>query len=191
MANRLSDILSNMLAVPSVKNAVNLGHFIVKAAFGTTSVLAADGDGIIYPVFRVDADWRLLSLWTHNDAIAGGTDYDFGIYTAGDWNLADQAVKDKDIYVDGVSMATARNTFIHNDTAGAVEASLGSAGAVLGAVVGGGTITGIQRMRPIWQDAGLSAAPMPGTQFDLCWTGNTVGTGAGTILTIGLFAANM
>lgn len=193
MANRLSNLLANVLAVPAVKNPISgaqaSGFGVVYGMVASISVLAADGDGIIYPCFRVDASWILKNLQIHNDAITGGTDYDFGGYVSGDWNQADQTVKDKDIYCDGISMATARNTFVHNDTAGAVEASLGSAGAVLGAVVGGGTITGIQRWRRIWQDLGDTVAPTPGTTYDLALTANTVGTGAGTILVCAEFIA--
>lgn len=191
MANRLSDLLANLYPAspPALFNDVNLGFAQVKFCMATISVLAADGDGIIYPAFRVSSDWRLIDLWLHNDAIAGATDYDVGLYTAGNWNLADQAVKDKDIWVDGISMVAARITPIHNDTAGAVEISVGSGQGVLGAVVGGGAITGIQRFRRIWEDAGLAAAPTPGTEYDVCITANTVGTAAGTIKLAGFFAA--
>ncbi len=196
MANRLSDLLSNILAVPKVMNPVNAGFASLKMMVATTSVLAADADAHVYPCFRVPSDWRLVDLWTFNDAITGGTDYDFGIYQSGDWNSADQAVVDKDIYVDGASFATARVFGVSVDPSLAARsnsdavASLGSAKNMLGTISGGGALTGIQRFRAIWQDAALSAAPVPGTTYDLAWTANTVGTGAGTIITVGFFAAN-
>ena len=181
MAKVLSDLMTNVLG--TVKNSVLLNDAAVYFAKATTAVAAADADGTFYPVLRLPAHARIIHIIVGNDAITGGSDYDLGLYVAGDWNSADQTVKDKDIYADGISMATARNTYIHNDTAGAVEASLGSRGAILGAVVGGGAITGIQWVRQVWQDAGDAAEPTPGTQYDLTWTANTVGTGAGTIVT--------
>ncbi len=183
MANTLSDIMANALARPRVLNPALAVQGAVYFTRASTSVLAADADGRIYPVMRLPSHARILQVWVGNDAITGGTAYDLGLYVAGDWNSADQAVKDVDIYADGISMATARNTLVHNDTAGAVEASLGSRGVILGAVVGGGAITGLQWARQVWQDAGDATAPTPGTEYDLCWTAPTVGTAAGTIIT--------
>lgn len=197
MANRLSDLMANLYpsSPPALFNEVNLGFAQVKFLVGTISVLAADNDGHIYPAFRVSSEWRLIDLWLFNDAITGGTDYDVGLYNAGNWNLADQTVRDRDIWVDGASMATARIFGISVDPALASRAasdavaSLGSAQNVLGTISGGGAITGIQRFRRVWEDAGLAAAPTPGTEYDVCITANTVGTGAGTIKLAGLFAA--
>jgi hypothetical protein len=181
MANVRSDLMASILA--GTKLDVSLGRLAVYFQKATTAVLAADADGTFYPVMRLPAHARIIQVYVGNDAITGGTDYDLGLYVSGPWDAADQTVKDKDIYADGISMATARNTFVHNDTAGAVEASLGSRGVILGAVVGGGAITGLNWARQVWQDAGDSAAPTPGTTYDLAWTANTVGTGAGTIVT--------
>jgi hypothetical protein len=198
VANRLSDLLANIYpsSPPALFNDVNLAFAQVKFCMGTISVLAADADAIIYPVFRVLADWRLIDLWVFNDAITSGTDYDIGLYNAGNWNLADQTVRDKDIWCDGLTMATARNFGVSVDPSIASRAlsddvaATGSGQNVLGrAMASSASITGIQRFRRVWEDAGLSAAPTPGTEFDVCVTANTVGSLAGTIKVAGLFAA--
>ena len=180
MANTLSDRMTNLLARPVVLNP----HEQVRFKRCSTAVAAADADARVYPVERFRATDRILALWVGNDAITAGTDWDLGLYVAGDWSTADQTVVDKDIYVDGVSMATARNVPI--DTAQILAGGIGSMLNLLGNAPGGGTITGILWARQLWQDAGLSA--QGAEQYDLCWTANTVGSGAGTILTGILYA---
>jgi hypothetical protein len=185
MANRLSSYLSGALAKPAVNQRAH--EVVFSSGPITTSVLAADSDGIIFPVYSVPSHARVVAVIVGNDAITGGTDYNFGIYNSGDWNSADQAVRDVDIYVDGISMAAARDELI--DPAQVLAGSIGSMLNVLGQ--GAGAITGLQYARQVWEDAGLSAAPTPGTMFDLCWTAPTVGSGAGTIRTTILYTVGV
>ena len=185
MANTLSDVLANALAKPRVNNPALQVHGAVYFSRAVTSVLAADADNRIYPVLRLPAHARILALFVGNDAIAGGTDYNLGLYVAGDWNSADQAAKDVDIYVDGLSMAVARDEMI--DPAQVLAGAIGSMFNALGQ--GANAITGLQWARRVWEDAGDAAEPRPGTEYDLAWTAPTVGTGAGTIVTGILYVA--
>jgi hypothetical protein len=186
MANTPSDLITNIYARPRVLNKVSRAHGALYGAVATTAVLAADVDARIYPVVRLPADARIWALFVANSAIAGGTDYDLGVYNAGDWTQADQAAKDADILVDGISMATARDEMI--DPAQVLAAAIGSIFNCLGQ--GTNAITGIQMFRELWEHAGDAAEPQAGTEYDLAWTANTVGTAAGTIKTAVLYTVN-
>lgn len=124
-------------------------------------VAAADDDGSVYRIGKIRANEALPEGKYLNDAITGGTDYDFGIYKEG---VGGAAVK-ADLFVDGASVASA-STHPHGDLTSAVDiADKGKTVGDLLTAIGGITFA-------------------PNEQFDLAWTANTVGTVAGTLTTI-------
>lgn len=129
---------------------------LVKAIPFSFEVAAADDDGSIYRFARVSPRAIVFAVIMNNDVITAGTDYDLGIYKPLD---LDGSVIDKDCLLDGISMATDR-------TAGALLYPFITDGANIGksvAAMGGNT----------------TPHKLPGV--DLAFTGNTVGTAAGTI----------
>ena len=125
-------------------------------------VAAADDDGSIYRVFKgISGDLVPFDVKVTNDAVTGGTDYDFGIYET---ELGD--VKDKDALADGVTMASAR--------------AEGSGISLLSAVGQS------DAEKKIFELAGDSASSRK-QSYDLALTANTVGTAAGTITVKAIF----
>jgi hypothetical protein len=81
---------------------------------------------------------------------AGNNGFQLGLYVAGDWNQSDQVgVGPADSLCDA-SFASARIGELLYDGSPSNSPLTGWA-------------------KPLWESAGLTAAPRPGTQFDLCW----------------------
>lgn len=127
-------------------------------------VAAADDDGSVYRLARVKSSWVPVSISVQTTAITGGTDYDLGIYRIST-SAATGAVVDRDILMDGQTMATA--SLVLN---------------------GMGAVTADNRGKTLWELAGLTADPQ--LEYDLALTANTVGTAAGTIAVTYAFNAN-
>lgn len=119
--------------------------------FQSFAVAATDDDGSIYRIGRIASNAVMYDCLIATDGIVNGTDYDLGLY-----NVDLGAVVDKDLFMDGQTMAAASKTL--NGLANVSVANLN---------------------KPIWQLLGLSADPM--IQYDLAITANTVGTAAGNI----------
>lgn len=124
----------------------------------TFEVAAADDDGSVYRLGRVHSSEVPLESVIMNDSIPGGTDYDLGLYDVG-VDALEAETGSKDLFLDGATMATAR----------AVGSGLSGLSAIPVADFG----------KPIWQLLGLDEDP--NKDYDLAFTANTVGTGAGTI----------
>ncbi len=120
----------------------------------TFEVAAADDNGSVYRLFKVNSCDTILSLEISNDAITGGTDYDVGLYDIG----VGGAVADKDIFADGLDLSSA------TDKTNALTAP------DIAELAG-----------EIWDIAGLSLTSDPQKEYDVAITANTVGTAAGTI----------
>lgn len=158
VANTKSTIVTNADSSPKIMTPVQLSGGRVRGAVATVEVAAADDDTSVYRLFRVHSRWRLLSLRVFCDAITAGTVYDFGLY-----RIADDggAVVDADAYASDVDLSSA--------------------------ITAGTEITFEARnidkiANQIWQDAGATSDP--GYWYDLCATGDTVGSAAGTISAI-------
>lgn len=123
------------------------------AAAATLEVAAADDNNSVYRFARVHSSWRVTSIGLYNDAITGGTAFDCGLYAS-----ADGAAVDSDLFATAVDLSTARTV----PTEILFEAL---------------DIAKIDKR--IWELLGLAADPQ--VEYDLCLTGTTVGTGAGTI----------
>ncbi|MCG8394199.1 MAG: hypothetical protein MI745_14065 [Pseudomonadales bacterium] len=126
----------------------------------TFEVAAADDNGSIYRLFRINSSDVIYSLELSNDAITGGSDYDIGLYDI----TTDGAVVDKDVFADGISVASAgdkTNVLTAPDIA---ELNL-----------------------PVW-DLVSGVTENPQKQYDVAITANTVGSAAGTITVHALVA---
>lgn len=120
----------------------------------SVAVAAADDDGSVYGLAIVDSSWVPAQINIQTTAITGGTDYDLGLYEVG--NGVPGAVVDKDVLMDGQTMASASQT-----------------------LNGMSAVTADKRGQELWQLLGLSADPQK--KYVLALTANTVGTAAGTI----------
>jgi hypothetical protein len=189
MPNVKSDLFNNMVAQPRILNPALVARGAVYFARATNLVAIADVLGTIYPVMRLPAHARIISVIVANDILgAGFSDADLGLYPATDWSdvatVATPFTLARGKYADGVTMVTARNILVDPAQASIAAANTNSMGNVLGSVVGAAeVITGLQWARRLWEDAGFAIEPRPGTEFDLCWTVQTEPAAAGSIVT--------
>lgn len=123
----------------------------------TAEVAAGDDDTSVYRMIRLPSNAVIKELNILNDAIAGGTAYDLGVYQT---NENGGAVVNVDVFSSDISMVTAR-TLPLNAMYESAEVAIENGG------------------KRLWEVLGLSADP--NRQYDLCFTGDTVGTGAGTL----------
>lgn len=158
-----ADLLTGKKAKPLVAGA----RLLTKAA--TVEVAAADTNASTYRFMRVKSDWGVRQLLLWNDAIASGSDFDFGLYK----NAADGgAVVDVDYFASAVSMTSARATPLDITYEAATTASAA------------GDIDRVEKA--IWEILALSADPF--LWYDIVATANHVGSAAGTLSLVGYFA---
>lgn len=149
---------SNLVNNLPADHPVLAGGAAAKLIVGTVEIAAADDNNSIYRFAKgISSDRRLLRVEAVNDAITGGTDYDFGVYKGLDDG---GAVIDKDAFADGVTMASAR--------------AMGSAISLMTAY------DQAEWGKPIYELAGESEGSRT-HKVDLALTANVVGTAAGTI----------
>ncbi|MCP4328427.1 MAG: hypothetical protein GY791_08325 [Alphaproteobacteria bacterium] len=156
IANTKSTEIANLEASPPVANDRLLAGGRVRKKVATIEVAAADDDGSVYRLFRVHSGWHIHSIRILNDAITGGTAFDVGLYGSDDG-----AAVDDDAYASAVDLSSAN---------------------VSGAEVAFEARNIDDAENKVWQDAGAAADGK--TSYDLCLTGDTVGTAAGTITAI-------
>lgn len=129
----------------------------------TEEIAAADDDGSVYRFFAdVPSNLIPVEITIATDGITGGTDYDLGLYLPNGG-----AVVDKDVLMDGQTMASAL-TRATGHQLGLQTVDIANATKTLGEL-----------------DAVSSTVP---PSYDIALTGNTVGTAAGTITIIAKFA---
>lgn len=157
VVNTKSTIITNLDATPpTLASPQDLGGR-VRIAKATLEVAAADDDGSVFRFTRIHSNASMCSLVYFSDAITAGTVYDFGLYrTAADGG----AVADADAY--------ATNVDISSGTAVGVEVAFEAR-----------DINAINNR--LWQDIASGPSSDPGVDYDICATGDTVGTAAGTI----------
>ena len=166
MANNDSTIVTGLEATPSsVANAADL-YGKQRTLVDTFEVAAADSDGDTYTFFPVALDARIDDLEIVNDAITGGTDYDFGFYKITDNDLG--AVIDADILTDGQSMASARGTWTSVLFSGTGAMDQGAVKQRLWETLGYASLTAAR-------DANQT------NQVYFVMTANTVGSATGTV----------
>lgn len=149
-----ADVVADRKGLPSYVNS-DEGRFSVT----TFEVAAADDDGSIYRLFRINSNMIPFNITITNDAITGGTDYELGIYNTLGGPQAG-SVKDLDVLMGTTSMASAR-----------AEGS---------GVSGLTAVSQENATQRLWELAGDTASNHP-SEYDIALTANTVGTAAGTI----------
>lgn len=133
-----------------LSDAARTGGSNIQATFNV-SVAAADDDGSIYRIVQVPSNSIPFKITIGTTAITGGTDYDLGFY-----DRDSGSVVDKDILMDGQTMATASKVLDGVSNVSVANAS-----------------------KAVWELLGLSTDPQK--DYDLALTANTVGTAAGDI----------
>ena len=166
MANHDSTIVTNLEATPSSVADVSQLYGKTRVLTETFEIEVADIDTDTFTFFPVSLDARIDDLLILNDAITGGTDFDFGFYKITDNDLGDPI--DADILADGVDMSSARTTW--NSALFWGSSSKDQA-----------TVK-----NKLWQDLGYSSITAareanPEGMVYMVMTANTVGSAAGTI----------
>lgn len=158
VVNTKTNLVTNLDATPAVVNSVLLLGGILREQVGTVEIAAADEDTSVYRLGRVHSSWRVSQLSVFNDAITSGATFDLGLYaTAADGG----AVVDANAFADNISLTSASLTGTE-------------------VLFEGGSVVGVEDIeQQVWQVAALSADP--NCYYDICLTGDSVGSGAGTV----------
>lgn len=157
-ANTKCNNVTNLDATPRVMNPTYLMGGILKEQVGTVEIAAADDNNSVYRVGRVHSSWRISDIVRYNDAITSGADFDVGLYDTAENG---GAVVNINCFADAVSLVSASVT----GTKDLYEA---------------GSDVGVEDIEQrVWEMAGLTEDP--GKFMDVCYTGVTVGSGAGTL----------
>lgn len=157
-ANTKCTTVTNLDATPATLNDKRLMGGILKEQVGTVEIAAADDNNSVYRVGRVHSSWRISDIIRFNDAITSGTDFDVGLY---DTAANGGAVINVNAFADAVSLASASVTGTND-------------------IYEAGSDVGVEDIeQEVWQMAGLSSDP--NKFMDVCYTGVTVGSGAGTL----------
>ena len=157
-ANTKCNNVTNLDATPRVMNPTYLMGGILKEQVGTVEIAAADDNNSVYRVGRVHSSWRISDIVRYNDAITSGADFDVGLYDTADNGAA---VVNINCFADAVSLVSASVT----GTKDLYEA---------------GSDVGVEDIEQrVWEMAGLTEDP--NKFMDVCYTGVTVGSGAGTL----------
>lgn len=154
---------SNVVAGKKALASATIGAKVVEMV-KTFEIAAADDDGSVYRVFPdVPSSYVPVEITVACDAITSGTDYDLGLY-----KVSGGAVVDKDVLMDGQTLASAL-TRATGHQLGLGNVNIADAEKTLGV---------------------LSAQTNIDPSYDICLTANTVGSGAGTVTIIAKFIQN-
>ena len=166
-ANTLTNNVTNLDATPPVALDKRLFNGILKEQVGTVEIAAADDANSVYRVGRVHSSWRISEIIRYNDAITSGADFDVGIYDTAENGAA---VININCFADAVSLVSGSVT----GTRDLYEA---------------GSDVGVEDIEQrVWEMAGQSSDP--DVWYDICFTGDTVGSGAGTLSLRTRYVAN-
>lgn len=154
VVNTKSTTITNADASPAVHTPGNKAGNKKRFHGETAEIAAGDDDTSVVRLVRVHTSDVLSALKLSNDAISGSTDIDVGLY---DTAANGGAVIDADCYADGIALTSAGANTDLTFSARAIE-KIG---------------------QQVWQDAGLTSDPKK--FVDVCLTGNTIGTAAGTV----------
>lgn len=153
---------ANLAASKLAKTALGSGAETITMV-ATEEIAAADDDGSVYRFFKsVPSNLIPLEVTIATDGITGGSDYDLGLYKVG----VDGAAVDADVLMDGQTLASAL-TRATGHQLGLANVNIADATKSLGE---------------------LSAQTDVDLSYDIALTGNTVGTAAGTVTIIAVFA---
>ena len=141
----------------------------------TEELAADDDDGSVYRFFKgVSGNLIPIDIKVYCDAITNGTDFDLGLYETALFNGVAGVVVDADVFMDGQTLANAITR--GGGTANQDEAVDGLANVAIENLV-----------KKIYEHAGHDESDSK-DGYDICLTGNTVGTVAGTVTIIAIFA---
>lgn len=155
VVNSKSTGITNADSTPIVITNRTLVRAPVMSSVGVIAKAASDNDTSVFRAVRVPSNARIISINRANTAITAGTSYQIGVYeTAQNGGAAVSA---------GLFAAT-------QDLS---AASTGTQSRYLASSVATGE-------QPLWQLLGLTSDPKK--DYDICFTGVTAGTGAGTLL---------
>lgn len=150
-----ADVVASKKSIPAFQNGAEVVQTV-----SIISVAAADDDGSVYRIARVNAKMVPVEIIVTNSAVTGGTDYEIGIYNTLDGPLSG-AVKDLDVLLGTTSMASAR-----------AEGS---------GISGLSAVAVANSQQRLFELAGDTESDHP-SEYDIAVTANTVGTVAGTIV---------
>lgn len=156
VANTKSTAITNDDASPKVLNQPYIDSAVIKEKVGTVETAAADDDGSVYRLVRVRSSCRITSLLVANDAITAGTAFEMGVYQTA---LNGGAVVDADIFASAVDLSSALGWTEYINEATATDKD--------------------KVEKRLWELLGLTVDPQ--RDYDICLTGTTVGSAAGTI----------
>jgi hypothetical protein len=157
-ANTKSTAITNGDASPVVLNDPRIDGAVLREKVATVEIAAADDANSVYRMVRVHSSWRISEITRFNDAITSGTDYDVGLYDTAENG---GAVVNINAFADAISLASASVTGVSE------------------MYESGGDIGVEDIEQKVWEVAGLASDP--GKFMDLCYTGVTPGSGAGTL----------
>lgn len=155
-ANTKSTQITNAdLPTAIVFNDARVANGSLREAIATLEVAAADDNNSVYRFVRLRSNDRISQITVFNDAITGGTSYDCGVYKTSR---------------DGGAAVASHAFALNMDMSSA--SSLGTEALQY--------TNGIENIeKQLWEVLALSADPR--LFYDICLTGVTVGTGAGTL----------
>ena len=155
VVNTKSTAVGNADATPVVVSNRILTRAPAFNAVGVVAKAASDNDTSVFRMVRVPSNARIVSINRANTAITAGTSYQIGVYqTAANGGAAASA---------GLFAATQ-------------DLSTASTG-VQSRYLASAITTAEQRL---WELLGLTADPQ--RDYDICLTGVTAGTGAGSLM---------
>lgn len=153
---------ADLAADKKARAALSMGAETITMV-ATEEIAAGDDDGSVYRLFKsVPANLIPVEITITTDGITGGTDYDLGLYKVG----TGAAAVDADVLMDGQTMASAL-TRATGHQLGLQTVNIADATKSLGE---------------------LSGQTEKDLSYDVALTANTVGTAAGTITVIAVFA---
>jgi len=151
--------------------ALSSGGTNLKVAFCTFEIAAADDDGSIYRIFTLSKTIVPLDIKVACDAITAGTDMELGLYFP--LTVKGGVVISKGLFMTGQTFASALD--LGNPTA----------------IDGMDAVDIANYGKSLWELAGhTDSGPNPTSvpEYDMAYTGDTVGSAAGTVSTILYFS---
>jgi hypothetical protein len=158
MANIYSDIMANLstLGGPLVEPYYESPYWKVRRGVAVVTLDGTQSDGDVVRFLQIRSDWVIHSLRLSNDALAGATSADLGLYLTNGG-----AAVDDDLFASAFTLASATVR---------VEKRVG-----IGSLL---DFAGIQN--EVWQLLGL--AKDPGRIYDVTLLLNTAGSASGDIM---------
>lgn len=156
VVNIKSTFITNADATPLSLTSDFISKGRLNEAIGTAEVAAADSDGSTYRMVRIPSGARITTIEYANDAITAGTVFDIGVYKT---NKDGGAAVSDALFATGIDMSSA-----HAFTDATYQTTA--------------TNIAVVEQR-LWELLSLSVDPL--IDYDIVFTGDTVGSAAGTL----------